>query len=135
MPPVEYFRYPLKVYRSKSDRLFRVVDSGNRCIGRIPFTPRDSVTEDYARLATTTLARGLNLWYEAEVLNDQPPELTFHVELWGRTGEPPYETVAKCRNYTVAKGAFEGAIEEYPELHVAMRQRARVIKWRKPPKE
>jgi hypothetical protein len=54
------------------------------------------------------------------------PGFNFNVEEWfaGDT----YETLAICRTFTLARAAFEVAVEEKPGGRFTMRQRTRVVK-------
>lgn len=127
-----YFEYPLKVFQSRSPHRFYVADAKGRCLGQAKYDPKGGHAEELSKLIITTLARGLNEWYEIEVLNEQQSELTFHVELCGRDGEAPPVVMATCETYPVAKAAFDGAIVAYPKQFVSLRQRARLIHLNEP---
>ena len=53
-------------------------------------------------------------------------DLEFRVEVWGRGGSTE-RVLARAAAVLVGRGAFDAAVQEYPDREITLRQGARVI--------
>ncbi len=65
-------------------------------------------------------------------LPDTPLELSFRIEQWDRHRDAICWTVCATSSLYMAHGAFQAAVESYPEDRWTLRNRAHVIRKHEP---
>lgn len=73
---------------------------------------------------------------DADIVIDQPNllvsadphDLSFHIEEWSADDQHVVDVFAAVRHATIARAAFDAAVETYPEKRILLRQRCFLMK-------